>query len=104
MLILKYIITGMSHSLESDSFNENSPARPNLRRKRKLKRMSIDETPITACGKRKRPHRYEIIENGRTVRYAGKIKPLNQSVVDKIDRFCQSPDYTEVSIYKFSVI
>lgn len=87
----------MSHSLESDSFNENSPVRPNLRRKRKLKRMCIDEAPIPACGKRKRPHRFESIENGKTVRINTKIKPLNQSIIDKIEKFCQHPEgFTDV--------
>lgn len=86
----------MSHSLESDSLNEHSPARPNLRRKRKLKRMSVDETPIPPCGKRKRPQRFEIIENGRTIRYNTKIKPLNQSLVDKIEKFCHPADVNDV--------
>lgn len=88
----------MSHSLESDSLNEHSPARPNLRRKRKLKRMSVDETPIPPCGKRKRPQRFEIIENGRTIRYNTKIKPLNQSLVDKIEKFCHPADVNDVNL------
>lgn len=79
---------GVSHSLESDSVNEHSPARPNLRRKRKLKRMSIDETPIPPCGKRKRSQRLEIVDNGRSIRHSTKIKPLHQSIVDKIEKFC----------------
>ncbi|KAK9738294.1 hypothetical protein QE152_g10017 [Popillia japonica] len=86
----RYSKIGMSHSLESDSFNEHSPARPNLRRKRKLKRMSIDETPIPPCGKRKRPQRLDAIDSGRTLRCTSKIKPLHQSVVDKIEKFCQT--------------
>ncbi|XP_023012607.1 uncharacterized protein isoform X2 [Leptinotarsa decemlineata] len=79
---------GVSHSLESDSVNEHSPARPNLRRKRKLKRMSIDETPIPPCGKRKRSHRLEVVDNGRSIRHSSKIRPLHQSIVDKIEKFC----------------
>ncbi|XP_018560855.1 G patch domain-containing protein 2 isoform X2 [Anoplophora glabripennis] len=81
-------LRGVSHSLESDSVNEHSPARPNLRRKRKLKRMSIDETPIPPCGKRKRSQRLEIVDNGRSIRHTTKIKPLHQSIVDKIEKFC----------------
>lgn len=81
---------GVNHSLESDSVNEHSPARPNLRRKRKLKRMSVDETPIPQSGKRKRSQRMEIVDNGKYVRHHGsKIKPLHQSVIDKIEKFCQ---------------
>lgn len=89
----------MSHSLESDSFNEHSPARPNLRRKRKLKRMSIDETPIPPCGKRKRPQRLDVIESGRSFRCSSKIKPLHQSVVDKIEKFCQTVDINDVCFF-----
>ncbi|XP_017784686.1 PREDICTED: G patch domain-containing protein 2 isoform X2 [Nicrophorus vespilloides] len=91
----RYRKLGMSHSLESDSFNEHSPARPSMRRKRKLKRMSVDETPIPPVGKRKRPQRFEMIENGRSIYHAcsnQKIKPLHQSVVDKIEKFCQPLD------------
>ncbi|XP_071056036.1 uncharacterized protein [Onthophagus taurus] len=86
-------VLGMSLSLESDSFNEHSPARPNLRRKRKLKRMSIDETPIPPCGKRKRPQRFEMIDNNRG--FGQKIKPLHQSVVDKIEKFCQTVEIND---------
>ncbi|KAJ8919595.1 hypothetical protein NQ315_002217 [Exocentrus adspersus] len=81
-------LRGVSHSLESDSVNEHSPARPNLRRKRKLKRMSIDETPIPPCGKRKRSQRLEIVDNGKSIRHSTRIKPLHQSIVDKIEKFC----------------
>ncbi|KAG5892032.1 hypothetical protein JTB14_029662 [Gonioctena quinquepunctata] len=84
------LFRGVSHSLESDSVNEHSPARPNLRRKRKLKRMSIDEIPIPPCGKRKRSQRLEIVDNGRTIRHSTRIKPLHQSIVDKIEKFCHS--------------
>ncbi|CAH1159860.1 unnamed protein product [Phaedon cochleariae] len=84
---------GVSHSLESDSVNEHSPAGPYLRRKRKLKRMSIDETPIPPCGKRKRSQRLDIVDSGRSIRHGTRIKPLHQSIVDKIERFCyQSSD------------
>ncbi|XP_022918867.1 G patch domain-containing protein 2 isoform X2 [Onthophagus taurus] len=89
----RYNKMGMSLSLESDSFNEHSPARPNLRRKRKLKRMSIDETPIPPCGKRKRPQRFEMIDNNRG--FGQKIKPLHQSVVDKIEKFCQTVEIND---------
>ncbi|XP_056643040.1 uncharacterized protein LOC130896197 isoform X2 [Diorhabda carinulata] len=78
----------VSHCLESDSVNEHSPARPNIRRKRKFKRMSVDETPMPPCGKRKRPQRMEIADNGKSSRYSIKIKPLHQSLVDKIEKFC----------------
>ncbi|CAG9762052.1 unnamed protein product [Ceutorhynchus assimilis] len=82
---------GVSHSLESDSVNENSPAsRPSMRRKRKFKRMSIDETPIPPTGKRKRSQRMDLMDtNGRSLRNITKIKPLHQSIVDKIEKFCQ---------------
>lgn len=78
----------MSHSLESDSFNENSPARP-IRRKRKLKRMCVDETPVPPCGKRKRPQRLDMVESCRSLKHTPKIKPLNQAIVSKIEKFCQ---------------
>ncbi|EFA01875.1 uncharacterized protein LOC658351 [Tribolium castaneum] len=81
---------GVNHSLESDSVNENSPARPNLRRKRKLKRMSIDEAPVPPCGKRKRPQRFDIVENGRSLRHPTRIRPLHQTVVDKIEKMFQN--------------
>lgn len=74
--------------MESDSVNEHSPARPSLRRKRKLKRMSIDETPVPPCGKRKRSQRLEICDSGKSLRHTTKIKPLHPSVVDKIEKFC----------------
>lgn len=60
--------------------------------------MNVDETPIPSCGKRKRPQRFEIIENGRAVRYTTKIKPLHQSVVEKIEKFCSPADF-EVIIF-----
>lgn len=85
----------MSYSLESDSFNEHSPARPNFRRKRKLKRMSVDETPIPPCGKRKRPQRFDITDGHRSLRHNAKIKPLHQSIVDKIEKFCQHTNDNE---------
>lgn len=50
--------------------------------------MSIDETPIPPCGKRKRSQRLEIVDNGRSIRHSTKIKPLHQSIVDKIEKFC----------------
>ncbi|XP_044749325.1 uncharacterized protein LOC123310035 [Coccinella septempunctata] len=78
------------HSLESDSFNEHSPARPSFRRKRKLKRMLIEETPIPQCGKRKRSQKLDILENGH-IRNGNKIKPLHKSIVDKIEKFCKKP-------------
>ncbi|KAF2901625.1 hypothetical protein ILUMI_04565 [Ignelater luminosus] len=78
----------MSHSLESDSLNEHSPARP-MRRKRKLKRMNVDETPVPPCGKRKRPQRLDIVESCRSLKHNPKIKPLNPSVVNKIEKYCQ---------------
>ncbi|CAH1955107.1 unnamed protein product [Acanthoscelides obtectus] len=84
-------LRGVSHSLESDSVNEHSPARPNLRRKRKLKRISIDETPVPPCGKRKRSQRLELMDTGRSSRHSMKIKPLHQSLVNKIEKFCQAP-------------
>ncbi|KAK9870855.1 hypothetical protein WA026_009815 [Henosepilachna vigintioctopunctata] len=77
------------HSLESDSFNEHSPARPSFRKKRKLKRMSIEETPIPPCGKRKRSQRLDILENGHMLKHGSKIKPLHKSIVDKIEKFCK---------------
>lgn len=95
------MISGMTYSLESDSFNEHSPARPSLRRKRKLKRMSMDEAPIIPqCGKRKRAHRLEITDNCRSLRSGQRvIKPLHQSIVDKIEKFCQhAPENEDVSI------
>nr|CAI5866772.1 unnamed protein product [Callosobruchus analis] len=85
-------LRGVSHSLESDSVNEHSPARPNLRRKRKLKRISIDETPVPPCGKRKRSQRLELMDTNRHFRHSVKIKPLHQSLVNKIEKFCQGPD------------
>ncbi|XP_066253929.1 G patch domain-containing protein 2 [Euwallacea similis] len=89
------LLRGVSHSLESDSVNEHSPAsRPSLRRKRKFKRMSIDETPIPPNGKRKRSQKIEFPGNPRSLR---KIKPLHQSVVDKIEKFCQPPVLDEES-------
>ncbi|VEN38708.1 unnamed protein product [Callosobruchus maculatus] len=84
-------LRGVSHSLESDSVNEHSPARPNLRRKRKLKRISIDETPVPPCGKRKRSQRLELMDTSRHFRHSVKIKPLHQSLVNKIEKFCQGP-------------
>lgn len=90
-------IPGMSYSLESDSLNEHSPARPSLRRKRKLKRVSMDETPIPPCGKRKRAQRME--DNCRSLRGNQPIKPLHQSIVDKIEKFCQhNQEAEDVSI------
>ncbi|KAF7273458.1 uncharacterized protein LOC143204849 [Rhynchophorus ferrugineus] len=90
------LLRGVSHSLESDSVNEHSPAsRPSLRRKRKLKRMSIDETPIPPTGKRKRSQRVDIMDNVRSLRHSIKIKPLHHSVVDKIEKFCQSSSLVE---------
>ncbi|XP_050298253.1 G patch domain-containing protein 2 [Anthonomus grandis grandis] len=89
------LLRGVSHSLESDSVNEHSPAsRPSMRRKRKLKRISIDETPIPPTGKRKRSQRMDL--GGDTSRgYRSiRIKPLHQSVVDKIEKFCQ-PNATD---------
>lgn len=80
---------GVNHSLESDSVNENSPARPNLRRKRKLKRMSIDEAPIPPCGKRKRAQRFDIVDNGRSIRHT-RIRPLHQTLVDRIEKMFQT--------------
>lgn len=77
-----------NYSLESDSFNENSPARPNIRRKRKLKRMCVDETPIPPCGKRKRPQRLDPCTSLKGLKNSQKIKPLNQIVRDKIEKFC----------------
>lgn len=89
----------MSYSLESDSFNEHSPSRPSLRRKRKMKRMSIDETPIPPCGKRKRAHRLEIADNSSLTTNSQRIKPLHQSIVDKIEKFCQhNPESEDVSV------
>ncbi|XP_050512628.1 G patch domain-containing protein 2 isoform X1 [Diabrotica virgifera virgifera] len=85
-------LKGVSHCLESDSVNEHSPARPNIRRKRKFKRMSIDEAPMPPCGKRKRPQRLEIVDNGKSLRHSTKIKPLHQSLVDKIEKFCYQPN------------
>lgn len=82
----------VNYSLESDSFNENSPARPSIRRKRKLKRMCVDQTPVASCGKRKRPQR---IETAEALRLKNKIKPLNQSIVDKIEKFCGTSCETE---------
>ncbi|XP_044728511.1 G patch domain-containing protein 2 [Chrysoperla carnea] len=62
-------------------------ARPSIRRKRKLKRMCVDEVPVLPSGKRKRPQRIEpmitSISNGNIY---PKIKPLNQSIVDKIEK------------------
>lgn len=86
----------INYSLESDSFNENSPARPSLRRKRKLKRMSVDETPVPPCGKRKRPQRFDPSSSDslRSLKHGSRIKPLNQNVVDKIEKFC-APNNTE---------
>lgn len=80
----------MNYSLESDSFNENSPARPSIRRKRKLKRMCVDETPIPPSGKRKRPQRLDPSYSELRYKHSTRIKPLNQSVVDKIEKFCVS--------------
>lgn len=85
---LDTISKAISCSLESDSFNENSPARPSIRRKRKLKRMCIDQTPVPSCGKRKRPQR---LLPSDSLRLKHRIKPLNQSVVNKIEKFCVSP-------------
>ncbi|XP_065158938.1 G patch domain-containing protein 2 isoform X2 [Atheta coriaria] len=87
-------IRGMSHSLESDSFNEHSPARPSIRRKRKLKRMSVDETPVPPVGKRKRPQRVDI--EGHRGHKDNAIKPLHQSVLDKLEKFCQPLDPHDV--------
>lgn len=80
----------INYSLESDSFNENSPSRPNIRRKRKLKRMCVDETPIPPCGKRKRPQRLDpsCTNSVKTLKNSTRIKPLNQSLLDKIEKFC----------------
>ncbi|KAH1020076.1 hypothetical protein HUJ04_009801 [Dendroctonus ponderosae] len=83
------LLRGVSHSLESDSVNEHSPAsRPSLRRKRKFKRISFEETPIPPTGKRKRSQRMDFDYNVRSLRSSLKIRPLHQSVVDKIDKFC----------------
>lgn len=79
----------MSHSLESDSLNEHSPARP-LRRKRKLKRMSVDEIPVPPCGKRKRPQRLDATDSARSLTQ-GKIGPLNAAVVSKIEKYYNHP-------------
>lgn len=98
------MISGMSYSLESDSFNEHSPARPSLRRKRKLKRMSMDETPIPPCGKRKRAHRMEISDSCRSLRNGQRIKPLHQSIVDKIEKFCQHNAETDDVNYKMVIL
>lgn len=95
MFYIMLLVIGMSYSLESDSFNEHSPARPSLRRKRKLKRMSIDQTPVPPCGKRKRPQRMEIAEGYRSLRQNTRIKPLHQSIVDKIEKFCQHTNDNE---------
>lgn len=84
------ISKSINYSLESDSFNENSPARPSIRRKRKLKRMCIDETPIPPSGKRKRPQRLDPSYSELRLKHSARIKPLNQSVVDKIEKFCVS--------------
>lgn len=96
--ISNLFILGVSHSLESDSVNEHSPARPNLRRKRKLKRMNIDETPVPPCGKRKRSQRLDISDNGKSLRHSTKIRPLHPSVIDKIEKFCHPSVVDEVSI------
>lgn len=72
----------------SDSFNEQSPARPILRRKRKLKRMNVDETPVTSCGKRKRSQRLDISDKGK-YKHPARIKPLHKSIVAKIEKFCK---------------
>ncbi|KAL3267437.1 hypothetical protein HHI36_011564 [Cryptolaemus montrouzieri] len=87
----RYTKLVVCHSLESDSLNEHSPARPSFRRKRKLKRMSIEETPIPPCGKRKRSQRLDILENGHMLKHGAKIKPLHKSIVDKIEKFCKKP-------------
>ncbi|XP_018330106.1 G patch domain-containing protein 2-like [Agrilus planipennis] len=79
----------LSHSLESDSLNEHSPARP-MRRKRKLKRMNIDENPVPPCGKRKRPQRLDAVENYRSLRNSFKIKPLHPSITNKIQQYYQN--------------
>lgn len=87
------ISKAINYSLESDSFNENSPAaRPSIRRKRKLKRMCVDETPVPPCGKRKRPQRLDpsYSDSLRSLKHSSRIKPLNQSIVDKIEKFCVS--------------
>lgn len=78
----------LSHSLESDSLNEHSPARP-IRRKRKLKRMCVDEPPVLPCGKRKRAPRLDGTESCRTHKHTPKIKPLSQSLASKIEKYCQ---------------
>ncbi|KAL1509116.1 hypothetical protein ABEB36_003908 [Hypothenemus hampei] len=76
------------NTLESDSVNEHSPAsRPSFRRKRKFKRMSIEEAPIPLIGKRKRSHRTDDSARGHSIR--SRIKPLHQSIVNKIQKFCQ---------------
>lgn len=120
---------GVNYNLESDSVNENSPGRPvagpgrpSQRRKRKLKRMSVDEEAPqyynTQCGKRKRAHhrmdcwggsggptgsnRGEGSSgrgNGEKLLIDRVIRPLHPSVVDKIERFCQPPlEETELEV------
>lgn len=82
--------------MESDSVNEHSPAsRPSIRRKRKFKRMSIDEVPVPPNGKRKRSQRMDYANTMRSFR---RMKPLHQSVVDKIEKFCQPPLVDEVCL------
>ncbi|CAH1111470.1 unnamed protein product [Psylliodes chrysocephalus] len=90
-------LKGVNHCLESDSVNEHSPARPNIRRKRKFKRMSVDQTPVAPCGKRKRSQRLEIVDNGKFIRHGVKIKPLHQSLVDKIEKFCLPSSAVDVN-------
>lgn len=58
--------------------------------------MSIDETPIPQNGKRKRSQRMDLADNGKNLKSSIKIKPLHQSVVDKIEKFCQPASLDEV--------
>lgn len=81
------VMNKINYSLESDSFNEHSPARPNIRRKRKLKRMCIDETPIPPCGKRKRPQNTNS-NTLKSLKNSTKINTLNQSLIEKLEKFC----------------
>ncbi|CAG9860539.1 unnamed protein product [Phyllotreta striolata] len=90
-------LKGVSNCLESDSVNEHSPARPNIRRKRKFKRMSVDQTPVTQCGKRKRSQRLDVIDNGKSIRHATKFEPLHPSIVDKIEKFCHPSSTFDVN-------
>lgn len=49
--------------------------------------MCVDETPVLPnCGKRKRPQRIEPMITSLTAPNPSKIKPLNQSIIDKIEK------------------